>query len=237
MVDNQGSISVLYLLGDCIGKGGFGAVYKALNTTDGSVVAVKKVKIGKMSKQKQKTIMGEIELLRTLKHPSIVEYRGYVRQGEYLNIILEYIENGSLQSIMKRFGQFPERLISVYTKQVLVGLTYLHDQGVIHRDIKGANILTTKAGTVKLADFGVATQLQDQEEGSVVGTPYWMAPEIISLCGAREVSDVWSVGCTVVELLTGNPPYFNLAPMPALFRIVQDDHPPIPSTVSPVLMV
>eukprot|EP01134_Creolimax_fragrantissima_P007987 CFRG7987T1 len=224
-----------FLLGDCIGKGGFGAVYKALNTTDGSVVAVKKVKIGKMTKQKQKTIMGEIELLRTLKHPSIVEYRGYVRQGDFLNIILEYVENGSLQSIVKKFGQFPERLISVYIQQVLVGLVYLHDQGVIHRDIKGANILTTKAGTVKLADFGVATQLQDQEEGTVVGTPYWMAPEIIELAGAREVSDIWSVGCVVIELLTGNPPYFNLAPMPALFRIVQDDHPPLPSTVSPVL--
>ncbi|KAK4246266.1 hypothetical protein C7999DRAFT_15603 [Corynascus novoguineensis] len=119
--------------------------------------------------------------------------------------------------------------------QVLQGLQYLHDQGVIHRDIKGANILTTKDGTVKLADFGVSTSTlagQDKE-AQVVGTPYWMAPEIIQLSGATSASDIWSVGCTVIELLQGKPPYHNLAAMPALFAIVNDDHPPLPEGVSP----
>jgi serine/threonine protein kinase len=122
--------------------------------------------------------------------------------------------------------------------QVLQGLQYLHDQGVIHRDIKGANILTTKDGTVKLADFGVSTSTLagPDKEAQVVGTPYWMAPEIIQLSGATSASDIWSVGCTVIELLQGKPPYHNLAAMPALFAIVNDDHPPLPEGVSPVCL-
>lgn len=118
--------------------------------------------------------------------------------------------------------------------QVLHGLLYLHDQGVIHRDIKGANILTTKDGMVKLADFGVATKATGLHESSVVGSPYWMAPEVIELSGATTASDIWSLGCTVIELLEGKPPYHKLQPMPALFRIVNDDHPPLPEGASPV---
>ena len=120
--------------------------------------------------------------------------------------------------------------------QVLHGLQYLHDQGVIHRDIKGANILTTKNGKVKLADFGVSTSTLAgaDKEAQVVGTPYWMAPEIIQLSGATPASDIWSLGCTVIELLEGKPPYHHLAAMPALFAIVNDDHPPLPEGVSPV---
>lgn len=116
--------------------------------------------------------------------------------------------------------------------QVLEGLAYLHAEGVIHRDIKGANILTTKEGKVKLADFGVATRLADLDPQAVVGTPYWMAPEVIEMSGVSTACDIWSVGCTVIELLTGQPPYAELAPMPALFRIVQDDHPPVPEGAS-----
>lgn len=140
-----------------------------------------------------------------------------------------------MHSICKAYGKFPENLVGVYMTQVLQGLQYLHDQGVIHRDIKGANILTTKDGTVKLADFGVSTSTlasgQDKE-AQVVGTPYWMAPEIIQLSGASSASDIWSVGCTVIELLQGKPPYHNLAAMPALFAIVNDDHPPLPEGIS-----
>ena len=124
-----------------------------------------------------------------------------------------------------------------YLAQVLQGLVYLHEQGVIHRDIKGANILTTKTGVVKLADFGVAINLDEtaSEGDCVVGTPYWMAPEIIKMEGVTAKCDIWSVGCVVIELLSGKPPYFELAPMAALFRIVQDDSPPLPSGISPVL--
>ena len=184
-----------------------------------------------------------------------MKYIGFVKSVDCLNIILElvdliqwyprfvltclfprYCENGSLHSICKAYGKFPENLVGVYMTQVLKGLQYLHDQGVIHRDIKGANILTTKDGTVKLADFGVSTSTLagPDKEAQVVGTPYWMAPEIIQLSGATSASDIWSVGCTVIELLQGRPPYHNLAAMPALFAIVNDDHPPLPEGVSPV---
>ncbi|KAG5995727.1 hypothetical protein E4U54_002786, partial [Claviceps lovelessii] len=225
-----------YRLGACIGKGAFGSVYKAFNWSTGEAVAVKQVKLVNLPKSELRMIESEIDLLKNLLHDNIVKYIGFVKSVDCLNIILEYCENGSLHSILKAYGKFPENLVGVYMTQVLRGLQYLHDQGVIHRDIKGANILTTKDGTVKLADFGVSTSTlaagQDKE-AQVVGTPYWMAPEIIQLSGASSASDIWSVGCTVIELLQGKPPYHNLAAMPALFAIVNDDHPPLPEGISP----
>lgn len=188
-----------------------------------------------MPKTELNVIMQEIDLLKNLNHPNIVKYHGFVKSPDSLYIILEYCEQGSLHSICKNFGKFPENLVALYISQVLQGLLFLHEQGVIHRDIKGANILTTKEGLVKLADFGVATKQQGLAEGSVVGTPYWMAPEVIELSGATTASDIWSLGCTVIELLDGRPPYHKFAPMPALFRIVNDDHPPLPEGASPLV--
>lgn len=139
-----------------------------------------------------------------------------------------------MTAICKKFGKFPESLCQIYICQVLEGLLYLHDQGVIHRDIKGSNILATKEGSVKLADFGVATRVGGIDR-SVVGSPYWMAPEVVEQSGATTASDIWSVGCVVIELLEGQPPYHGLEPMPALFRIVNDDCPPLPDSASPVV--
>ncbi|KAJ5191072.1 Cytokinesis protein sepH [Penicillium cinerascens] len=224
-----------YQLGDCLGKGAFGSVYRALNWNTGETVAVKQIKLTDLPKSELRVIMLEIDLLKNLDHPNIVKYQGFVKSVETLNIILEYCENGSLHSIAKNFGRFPENLVGLYMSQVLHGLLYLHEQGVIHRDIKGANILTTKEGLVKLADFGVASRTTGLSESSVVGTPYWMAPEVIELSGATTASDIWSLGCTVIELLEGKPPYHNLQPMPALFRIVNDDHPPLPQGASPAV--
>ena len=151
--------------------------------------------------------------------------------------------------------------------QILQGLSYLHMQGVVHRDIKGANILTTKEGTVKLADFGVAMRMPvgmmpsqglaaagagsgskargtggggagnvgGLDKDDVVGSPYWMAPEVIEMSPATPAADIWSVGATILELLTAAPPYFNLAPMVALFHIVQDACPPLPKDLPPAL--
>ena len=224
-----------YQLGDCVGKGAFGSVFRALNMGTGETVAVKQIKLADLPKSELRVITLEIDLLKNLDHPNIVKYRGFVKSSDSLNIILEYCENGSLHSISKNFGKFPENLVGIYMSQVLHGLLYLHEQGVIHRDIKGANILTTKQGLVKLADFGVATRTTTFHESSVVGTPYWMAPEVIELSGATTASDIWSLGCTVIELLDGKPPYHKLQPMHALFRIVNDDHPPLPEGSSPIV--
>ncbi|OJD10924.1 STE/STE11/CDC15 protein kinase [Blastomyces percursus] len=224
-----------FQLGDCLGKGAFGSVYRALNWGTGETVAVKQIRLADLPKSELRVIMQEIDLLKNLDHPNIVKYHGFVKSNETLNIILEYCENGSLHSISKNFGRFPENLVGLYMSQVLHGLLYLHEQGVIHRDIKGANILTTKQGLVKLADFGVASRTTGLHESSVVGTPYWMAPEVIELSGATTASDIWSLGCTVIELLEGKPPYYKFQPMQALFRIVNDDHPPLPQGASPAV--
>ncbi|CAI0443898.1 unnamed protein product [Linum tenue] len=226
-----------YMLGDEIGKGAYGRVYKGLDLENGDFVAIKQVSLENIAQEDLNIIMQEIDLLKNLNHKNIVKYLGSLKTKSHLHIILEYVENGSLANIIKpnKFGPFPESLVTVYIAQVLEGLVYLHEQGVIHRDIKGANILTTKEGLVKLADFGVATKLTEADVNthSVVGTPYWMAPEVIEMSGVCAASDIWSVGCTVIELLTCVPPYYDLQPMPALFRIVQDDNPPIPDSLSP----
>ncbi|XP_010240555.1 MAP3K epsilon protein kinase 1 isoform X2 [Brachypodium distachyon] len=226
-----------YMLGDEIGKGAYGRVYKGLDLENGDFVAIKQVSLENIPQEDLNIIMQEIDLLKNLNHKNIVKYLGSLKTKSHLHIILEYVENGSLANIIKpnKFGPFPESLAAVYIAQVLEGLVYLHEQGVIHRDIKGANILTTKEGLVKLADFGVATKLTEADVNthSVVGTPYWMAPEVIEMSGVCAASDIWSVGCTVIELLTCVPPYYELQPMPALFRIVQDVQPPIPEGFSP----
>ncbi|KAL6005743.1 hypothetical protein ACLOJK_006316 [Asimina triloba] len=183
----------------------------------------------------------EIDLLKVLNHKNIVKYLGTLNTKTDLHIILEYVENGSLDNIIKpnKFGPLPESLAAVYIAQVLEGLVYLHDQGVIHRDIKGANILATKEGHVKLTDFGVATKLTEagisNSSSLVVGTPYWMAPEVIELSGACAQSDIWSVGCTVIELVTSFPPHYDLGHYSALYRIVKDEMPPLPPHLSPEL--
>ena len=214
-------------------------MYRAFHTQNGIIVAIKRISIYEIPEEQLKPIHMEIDLLKKLSHPNIVKYIGKVyldciNSNKHLNIVLEYVESGSLSAIAKRFKGFSESLISIYIKQVLQGLVYLHEQGIVHRDIKGANILTTKEGIVKLTDFGVATKLTESTKRmSIVGTPYWMAPEIAYPSGSvTPACDVWSLGCTVLELFTGSPPYYELEPMQALFRIVQDDCPPIPDSVS-----
>ncbi|RKP20916.1 kinase-like protein, partial [Rozella allomycis CSF55] len=223
-------------VGDCLGKGAFATVYRCININTGNCIAIKQVKCESMKKSELGAIRAEIELLKRLKHDNIVEYIGSSEEDGYLNIMLELCENGSLVTICKKFGKIPESLVSFYISQVLKGLCFLHDQGVIHRDIKGANILTTKDGRVKLADFGVSVGFSDtQDDSMIIGSPYWMTPEVIELSGVNTGSDIWSVGCTTIELIQGQPPYFHLSPMAALYRIVNDEHPPLPDGISNAL--
>jgi serine/threonine protein kinase len=127
-----------------------------------------------------------------------------------------------------------EHLVFFFVKQILEGLDYLHSQGIIHRDIKGANLLLTKQGSIKLADFGYSIKLSEKEKkNSMVGTSFWMAPEIIEPIGNISSScDIWSLGATIIQLLTTKPPYYEFDVVPALFRILTDEHPPIPENIS-----
>eukprot|EP01119_Soliformovum_irregulare_P022607 TRINITY_DN7784_c0_g1_i1.p1 TRINITY_DN7784_c0_g1~~TRINITY_DN7784_c0_g1_i1.p1 ORF type:complete len:668 (-),score=202.08 TRINITY_DN7784_c0_g1_i1:18-2021(-) len=152
-----------------------------------------------------------------------------------LTFVLEYMDNGSLASQIRQLGSLPDRLAASYIKQALSGLAYLHSQNIIHRDIKGDNMLISKDGRVCLSDFGLAISADpsDSAEGmDVVGTPYWLAPEVIMMTEQTIASDIWSIGCTVIQLITGEPPYGNLSPMGAIFRMVQEDHPPFPLGIS-----
>ncbi|KOO33827.1 ha-tagged protein kinase domain of mitogen-activated protein kinase kinase kinase, partial [Chrysochromulina tobinii] len=227
-----------YQLGEELGRGSSGKVYRALNRETGDFRAIKQIPACNMPIGHLEAVQSEIDLLHNLQHPQIVRYFETIRTEEHLYLVLEYVENGSLATLVKHFGALPEHLVCVYVHQVLIGLEWLHEQGVCHRDIKGANLLITKDGQVKLADFGVAKKEDSRPtaKNSVVGTPYWMAPEIIQMSAFTTASDIWSLGCTILELLTGEPPYFELKPITALYRIVQDEHPPLPSDLSPALL-
>lgn len=155
----------------------------------------------------------------------------------YLFCVYRYVENGSLLSTLKAFGSLPEKLVGCYTYKILKGLEYLHSHDVVHCDLKAANILTTKTGDIKLTDFGVSLNLKIKQEdgkGTPAGTPNWMAPEVIEMKGACYKSDIWSLACTITELLTGKPPYADLISMSALYHIVEDDCPPLPANISNV---
>ncbi|CEH17056.1 related to ser thr protein kinase [Ceraceosorus bombacis] len=212
VVTEAGKPNVSYQLGNCIGRGQFGSVYRALNLNSGQMMAVKRIKLAGKTEDEVMQLMNEVDLLKSLAHPSVVKYEGLVRGDDVLSIILEYVENGSLLHTLKAFGNFPEKLVASYVVKILEGLNYLHEMKVVHCDLKAANILTTKNGNVKLSDFGVSLNLKAVEaiknvKNDAIGTPNWMAPEVIELKGASTSADIWSLGCTIIELLTGKPPY------------------------------
>ncbi|THH01041.1 hypothetical protein EW026_g1570 [Hermanssonia centrifuga] len=235
IVREDGKPPTQFQLGNCIGRGQFGAVYRALNLNTGQMVAVKRIGLEGLKEDEIAQLMKEVDLVKSLSHPSIVKYEGMARDANTLSIVLEYAENGSLGQTLKAFGKLNERLVAGYVVKILEGLHYLHQSDVVHCDLKAANILTTKNGNVKLSDFGVSLNLRamEREMKDVAGTPNWMAPEVIELKGASTKADIWSLACTVIELLTGRPPYGDIAnTMSVMFRIVEDDMPPLPEGCS-----
>ncbi|XP_059652446.1 mitogen-activated protein kinase kinase kinase NPK1 [Cornus florida] len=230
--------------GELIGCGAFGRVYMGMNLDSGELLAVKQVLIATNSASKEKAqahikeLEEEVKLLKNLSHPNIVRYLGTVREEESLNILLEFVPGGSISSLLGKFGSFPEAVIRTYTKQLLLGLEYLHKNGIMHRDIKGANILVDNKGCIKLADFGASKQVVElatvSGAKSMKGTPYWMAPEVILQTGHSFSADIWSVGCTVIEMATGKPPWSQqYQEVAALFHIgTTKSHPPIPEHLS-----
>lgn len=216
------------------GKGAYAHVYKGINLKTNQIVAIKQIWLER--DQNVAALMGEIDLLKVLRHPNIVKYHGFVKTSTSLNILLEFCGGGSLRQLYLSLGHgLPESDIIGYVRPVLEGLNYLHEQGVVHRDVKAANVLLTNTGDVKLADFGVATKITNQH-ATVIGTPNWMAPETVlggeGLCTA---SDIWSLGATIVELFTTHPPYHELHQMAVLHAIGVDERPPLPKNVTPIL--
>ncbi|KAI4317777.1 hypothetical protein L6164_025620 [Bauhinia variegata] len=230
--------------GELIGCGAFGRVYMGMKLDSGELIAVKQVLIAANNASKEKTqahireLEEEVKLLKNLKHPNIVRYLGTAREEDSLNILLEFVPGGSISSLLGKFGSFPESVIKMYTKQLLLGLEYLHRNGIIHRDIKGANILVDNKGCIKLADFGASKKVVElatiNGAKSMKGTPYWMAPEVILQTGHSFSADIWSVGCTVIEMATGKPPWSQqYQEVAALFHIgTTKSHPPIPEHLS-----
>uniref|UniRef100_A0A6B2LDL9 non-specific serine/threonine protein kinase n=2 Tax=Arcella intermedia TaxID=1963864 RepID=A0A6B2LDL9_9EUKA len=200
-----------------LGKGQFAVVYKGFNIETGERVAVKYIDKDAVDVTKLPTLRREAELLQKLNHSNIVKIYHFEESKKKLALVLEFMDRGSLQQILKKYGTLPEETVSVLTRESLNGLNYLHQEGIIHRDIKAGNILINEKAQVKLADFGTAKPEDQNKNFTVIGTPYWMAPEVIELTGVGAKSDVWSLGCTVLELLIGHPPYFDLSTMQALF--------------------
>jgi serine/threonine protein kinase len=207
-----------------IGHGSFGDVYKGLHVPTNEVVAIKTVNL---DEEDVDELRREIGILMQCSSPYITRYLGSVVHGMKLWIMMDYCELGSLRTIHRLGVKFPEPILRYLAREILYGLEYLHRNNIIHRDIKAANVLLSKEGHVKICDFGVSgVLLHSARRNSFVGTPYWMAPEVISRAAYDARADIWSFGITLIELVTGRPPYAHLDASKAMLLISN-------STVSP----
>ncbi|KAL2467672.1 mitogen-activated protein kinase kinase kinase 1-like [Forsythia ovata] len=205
-----------------------------IDNDDGFFFAVKEVSLldqGDEGKQRILQLEQEIALLSQFEHENIVQYYGTEKAESHLYIFLELVNKGSLMSLYQKYN-LRDSQVSAYTRQILHGLKYLHERNVVHRDIKCANILVDANGLVKLADFGLAKATKLNDVKSCKGTPFWMAPEVVRCLGYGLAADIWSLGCTVLEMLTRSFPYSNMEPMSALYRIGRGGLPPIPESLS-----
>ncbi|XP_021917592.1 mitogen-activated protein kinase kinase kinase kinase 5 isoform X4 [Zootermopsis nevadensis] len=203
-----------------IGSGTYGDVYKAKRLTTNDLAAIKVIKLE--PGDDFAIIQQEILMMKDCRHPNIIAYYGSYLRRDKLWICMEYCGGGSLQDIYHITGPLTELQIAYMCKETLHGLAYLHSMGKMHRDIKGANILLTESGDVKLADFGVSAQITAtiNKRKSFIGTPYWMAPEVAAVerkGGYNQLCDIWAIGVTSIELAELQPPMFDLHPMRALF--------------------
>ncbi|XP_075718891.1 mitogen-activated protein kinase kinase kinase kinase 3 isoform X8 [Rhinoderma darwinii] len=212
-----------------IGSGTYGDVYKARNVNTGELAAIKVIKLE--PGEDFAVVQQEIIMMKDCKHTNIVAYFGSYLRRDKLWICMEFCGGGSLQDIYHVTGPLSEQQIAYVSRETLQGLYYLHNKGKMHRDIKGANILLTDNGHVKLADFGVSAQITATiaKRKSFIGTPYWMAPEVAAVerkGGYNQLCDIWAVGITSIELAELQPPMFDLHPMRALFLMTKSNFQP-----------
>ncbi|KAF3396148.1 Protein kinase byr2 [Penicillium rolfsii] len=247
-----------WMKGSLIGEGSFGSVFLALHAITGELMAVKQVEIPSATKgtefdQRKNNMVTalkhEIELLQGMHHPNIVQYLGTSTDDQYLNIFLEYVPGGSIATMLKQYNTFQEPLVKNFVRQILAGLSYLHSQDIIHRDIKGANILVDNKGGVKISDFGISKRVEAStvlgsrassgggghlHRPSLQGSVYWMAPEVVRQTAHTKKADIWSLGCLVVEMFIGAHPFPDCSQLQAIFAIGSNQaRPPAPEHASP----
>ncbi|GAB1598853.1 mitogen-activated protein kinase kinase kinase 4-like isoform X1 [Argonauta hians] len=223
-----------------IGEGTFGKVYTAVNVDTGELMAMKEMKLKPTNKMRNplKELVGEMNNLEGINHPNLVKYYGAEVQKDEMIIFMEYCDRGTIKEASK-LG-LPESMIRFYTKEILKALCHLHENGIIHRDLKGANVFLTSNGSVKLGDFGCSVKLKSQstlpgEISDLVGTTAYMAPEIFTRNdseGHGRAADIWSLGCVVYEMSTGKQPWYDQHPYQIMFLVGLGNTPPIPESLS-----
>jgi len=250
LANASANISMRWQQGRFIGAGAFGSVYLAVNLDSGMPMAVKEIRFQDAANLPNlyKQIKDELSVMEMLHHPNVVEYYGIEVHRDKVYIFEEYCSGGSLQALLELGRIEDERIVQVYTLQILEGLEYLHSKGIVHRDIKPDNILLNHVGVIKLVDFGAAKILAKNHKtiqrtrttatlpgglnNSLTGTPMYMSPEVIKndRRGRHGAMDIWSLGCVVLEFATGRKPWSNLDNEWAImFHIgVATQHPPLP---------
>lgn len=228
-----------WTLGSQIGQGAFGVVHVGMNKLNGTLMAVKSVVIPSENRQVQEDIRREIEFMKSFEHKNIVKYLGCEmdKEKKMLHIFQEWVPGGSVASLLRKFGPFPLSVIRSYMHQILTGLQYLHSKNILHRDIKGGNVLVNDEGVVKLADFGASKSMECLEEDrlenmTMCGTPYFMAPEVFEENYGTK-ADVWACACVAYQMCTTNPPWKDLgikSPL-KLYRYIKDNEGPPPLTI------
>lgn len=231
-----------------LGTGAFSSCYQARDVKTGTLMAVKQISFCRNTVEEQdkviKVVTEEIRMMAELNHPNVVRIMGATRQGCHFNMFVEWMPGGSVANLLAKYGAFSETVVINYTHQVLRGLTYLHENHVLHRDLKGANLLVDSTGQrVRIGDFGAAARLASQStgagefQGQLLGTIAFMAPEVLRGESYGRGCDVWSVGCAMIEMTTTKPPWNandisnHLA---LIFRIASSVRPPpIPENLSP----